>query len=1308
MEQRKHFVTPVTHRASWRYGHNYGTEHDRFKSSQDDRPGDPYPLVSLNSATFNRSDKGKHLNRYLHKNQENYTSEEPDELSSLDKSSEEKGGNHEDSLKHMLEDFGRETTAHGIVQITTAKSNVTRSMWLAIVLLAASVMLVQMTLVIIQYFEYNVNVKVTLVSEKALEFPSVTICNTNKLRKSAVRDSKYSEMLLLEQNFAPPYYTPCMEGDFLCQDGIHCIKPYLVCDGVNHCGDMSDEDKCNYPECGPNQFRCDSGSELGICLTNDKVCDRIKNCYGGEDETDCGECLEEEFQCLMSRECISNLKTCDNLFDCLDGSDESGIICEPEVRNVASHKHTWQSGRSYWESGSEKAVDGNDSTCAHSEEQYEPLWLVDLGKTYLVYEIRITHMPTWNPRLSGSEIKIGLDWHVTENPICYTGVEDHETQAESFTIKCTPSAIAGRYVSIQIKDKSEDMRLCEVDVMGIELKYWNLALDQKATQSSTFAYGSAVKAVDGDNSNNYNDRSCTQTQKEYQPWWKVDLGGEFEIYSVIVTNRADCCGDRLHGAVVRIGNSDVIVNNTQCGETITADTIDSNAAAEVGCVLRGRFVSIQLENKTDYLSLCEVEVIGEDIVEYLPNVALHKPAEQSSTYYTHVAGRAVDGDENPALESGLSCIHSANEKGAWWFVDLLQIYAVYEVVIINRYDCCSSRILGALIRIGYHREELTKNIQCGGQITDEDMWDKTITRDCIIPILGRYVIVQNDPERVDYLHFCEVKVYAKEFIPSESIDILKPRMFAMFEPQEEKALPVNSSDVFSNLPLDKCLSECLNWKRYECHSFDFHYDSKTCRIHRKKVGMDSLQVVHSPGTVHYQKLRMSAFIPSDNETECPIDYVRCTSGECVYPYQICDTIVDCVDGFDEFECANTESSNNRLFHFYPGWNAPFLSITDDIDVYKYFEENVYVHHDFDRVKGEDPPDWTRFRMFSKSPDLSELERVLKLSVGEISELGHQAEDFILQCTYAGEECDPKKDFTVSQDQRYGNCFHFNMDPKSTRQSTGTGPDQGLTLTLFTEQDEYLSIYGQDSAAVVGITPPGSQYFPEDQGFFALPGTVTSVSLSMGKLNRQKYPYGNCTNEMVDSGLEDRVASRYKSEQYTLASCEKACLQNALVVYCGCTDTLGIDAQQCLILNETQVVCKTLIYYLYQKDLLECNCPPPCSESKFFMTISQSQWPSHAYLKNLLKLVRANNPKTRILYDLETTRANLVRLRVYFETLNYDLTSELPAHTWEDLLSDIGGTLGLYVGFSVITVCEFMRLILGLCRRGCSKRQETRG
>jgi hypothetical protein len=52
----------------------------------------------------------------------------------------------------------------------------------------------------------------------------------------------------------------------------------------------------------------------------------------------------------------------------------------------------------------------------------------------------------------------------------------------------------------------------------------NIALNKAATQSSTIFY--ANRAVDGNRSSNYSQRSCSHTSPESSspPWWRVDVG----------------------------------------------------------------------------------------------------------------------------------------------------------------------------------------------------------------------------------------------------------------------------------------------------------------------------------------------------------------------------------------------------------------------------------------------------------------------------------------------------------------------------------------------------------------------------------------------------------------------------------------------------------------------------------------------------------------------------------------------------------------------------------------------------------------
>lgn len=59
------------------------------------------------------------------------------------------------------------------------------------------------------------------------------------------------------------------------------------------------------------------------------------------------------------------------------------------------------------------------------------------------------------------------------------------------------------------------------------------------------------------------------------------------------------------------------------------------------------------------------------------------------------------------------------------------------------------------------------------------------------------------------------------------------------------------------------------------------------------------------------------------------------------------------------------------------------------------------------------------------------------------------------------------------------------------------------------------------------------------------------------------------------------------------------------------------------------------------------------------------------------------------------RQNLLRLNVYLEELSVVEFKQLPAYDLADLFADIGGTLGLWMGISVLTMMELVELVLRL-------------
>ncbi|GAB4139005.1 MAG: DUF1553 domain-containing protein [Planctomycetaceae bacterium] len=96
---------------------------------------------------------------------------------------------------------------------------------------------------------------------------------------------------------------------------------------------------------------------------------------------------------------------------------------------------------------------------------------------------------------------------------------------------------------------------------------------------------------------------------------------------------------------------------------------------------RARFVRIELPGKGKLLSLAEVQVFRDG-----KNVAVGKPAKQSSTNFGGLAKLAVDGNTNGDYYKAKSTTHTKTETSPWWEVDLGANIPIDSLKIWNRTD----------------------------------------------------------------------------------------------------------------------------------------------------------------------------------------------------------------------------------------------------------------------------------------------------------------------------------------------------------------------------------------------------------------------------------------------------------------------------------------------------------------------------------------------------------------------------------------------------------------------------------------------
>ncbi|XP_049895815.1 uncharacterized protein LOC126387321, partial [Epinephelus moara] len=271
----------------------------------------------------------------------------------------------------------------------------------------------------------------------------------------------------------------------------------------------------------------------------------------------------------------------------------------------------------------------------------------------------------------------------------------------------------------------------------------NIARHGKATQSSVGWNGPPENAIDGNRASIYEQGSCTHTQGQTNPWWRLDLLRTYKINTVTITNRGDCCHDRLNGAEIRIGNSlnDNGNANPRCASinSIPAGTSQTFVCNE----MEGQYVNIVIPGRTEYLTLCEVEVTGQPSGNTAPtgaNIARGGRVTQSSAGWNGPPENAIDGNRASIYEQG-SCTHTQGQTNPWWRLDLLGTYKINTVTITNRGDCCHDRLNGAEIRVG-------------NSLNDNAGTSKTFACDLIE---GQYVNIVI-PGRKEYLTLCEVEV----------------------------------------------------------------------------------------------------------------------------------------------------------------------------------------------------------------------------------------------------------------------------------------------------------------------------------------------------------------------------------------------------------------------------------------------------------------------------------------------------------------------------------------------------------------------
>ncbi|XP_063799108.1 amiloride-sensitive sodium channel subunit delta [Pseudophryne corroboree] len=315
------------------------------------------------------------------------------------------------------------------------------------------------------------------------------------------------------------------------------------------------------------------------------------------------------------------------------------------------------------------------------------------------------------------------------------------------------------------------------------------------------------------------------------------------------------------------------------------------------------------------------------------------------------------------------------------------------------------------------------------------------------------------------------------------------------------------------------------------------------------------------------------------------------------------------------------------------------------------------------------------------------------------------EKFILTCDFDGNPC--QREYTHFHHPTYGACFTIkaNQNTSSFGMTVKTGKQNGLSMTVTTDQTNNMPVMSTAAGAMVLIHNSDQPPLVEHEGFDIFPGTEISISIRQDQVNRLGEPYSACTND--ESKLDFRLL--YNSS-YTLQACLQSCFQYKMIEQCGC----GYYFYPLLPGMEYCDYNKHpgwghCFYRLYDKLLdhrLICftKCPKQCSETMYYLSAGSARWPST--MSKAMSLASLTNGY------LSHSRSSVSRINVYFQELSHRTFAETPAINIHDLLSTMGNQWSFWFGSSVLSVAELAELVFDVAAMlmiiGYSKYGKKRG
>ncbi|UJR27016.1 hypothetical protein I4U23_008321 [Adineta vaga] len=340
----------------------------------------------------------------------------------------------------------------------------------------------------------------------------------------------------------------------------------------------------------------------------------------------------------------------------------------------------------------------------------------------------------------------------------------------------------------------------------------------------------------------------------------------------------------------------------------------------------------------------------------------------------------------------------------------------------------------------------------------------------------------------------------------------------------------------------------------------------------------------------------------------------------------------------------------------------------------------------------------------------------------LMEFFYPLETMMLSCTYNIMPC-TVADFTWFISSSFGLCYTFNarLKPslnKTIKQNSENGVHATFELRFYVHQHQYVPYLSNGIGMVVLVHDNIQIPNIEMSAMQLAPGQHHKLNYKKKTSSFLPAPYTTC-NDKVNIQMQAMYEGYHNTDYgYSQLPCFLACLQIYTYENCGCGNPFrwatrsiiipGTNKTANISLCDIENPCYTRAATKLMNDkriwMSYCHdCTQECTWSEFQIKSSSVLAPPSYLFNDIKQFVEESSiplPANWSITWKNEIQSSYVSLSVLYETTQTEIYSQQATISVVDVVSNIGGQTGLWIGISFLSMIEIVEMLYQLIRAQC--------